>query len=149
MAWADSPNDAPLHNVAADAAAPPSLRRVASREAHEGGAPKLTRSVTSYIREIAGDGDRDGLSGMSSSPLVPADSSMHAPASSRQPSISAVAAPSISRNPSIPNLGGRSVSSFIKDFIDTSAQLEAPPMSAVPPPLAPSLRVGSISDFLK
>jgi len=52
------------------------------------------------------------------------------------------------REHSLPNLG-RSVSSFVRDFIDTSAELEAPPQEAVPPPLAASMSSGSISDFLK
>lgn len=54
QAWADSPHEAPdgVHAVAGDVAAPPSLRRVASGSSEQ---PKLTRSVTSYLREMSDD----------------------------------------------------------------------------------------------
>ena len=96
VAWADSPTDAPAKElVASDVAAPPSLRRVASRDGTE--VPKLTRSVTSYFDSIMGDGVP-----RASSPLVPAGDEMRAPAAgpsslSRQPSLGLS---SLSRQPS-------------------------------------------------
>ena len=54
FAWADSPRDAQpsVSHVAHDMAAPPSLRRVASRDGVSE-PPKLTRSVASYLREMS------------------------------------------------------------------------------------------------
>lgn len=165
QAWVDSPDNVPLSVSAAahDPLAPPSLRRVASakREDEDGmGPPKLTRSVTSYIREMAGDEGYTGGSLSGASPLVPGSQQRAPMPSAARQGTSALlsslgmggssgAPPQLlSREASVPNLG-RSVSSFVRDFIDTSAELEAPPPSAVPPPLAATLSTGSLSDFLK
>ena len=150
--WADSPRDAPapVQNIAADDTAPPALRRAASGE----NIVKLTRSVSSYVRGQMGEGPATGAAGgvvaSSTSPLVPDNGGMRAPAAhsalSRQPSLSALSRqPSlsrVSRQPSVPGLG-RGVSSFLRDFMDESAALDsAPPPDAIPP----SLRLANSMD---
>lgn len=152
-----------MAQVANDEMAPPSLRRVASREVSE--VPKVTRSVASYLREYTEDGPH-GVS-----PLVPSGAaelrrnqpsglSRQPSGLSRQPSnLSRMldSQPSVSRQVSnpMPDLG-RSVTSFMRDFIDESATLEsAPPASALPslsamappPPLQSPLDLGGGGAF--
>lgn len=131
QAWADSPRgEAPDFVAAAvsDTAAPPSLRRVASNDA--GGLmdpPKLTRSLTSYLKEMSGEAPP------APSPQIrPTGAGAEPAAFSRQVSFGLDRQPS--ENP-MPFLG-RSMTSFVRDFVDTSAELEsAPPANAVPPSL--------------
>jgi len=127
--------------VANDPTAPPSLRRVASGNGILD-PPRMTRGVSQYLVD-------NGMAA-STSPNLPMPSGaaalMPAPSNlSRQPSITRAGSfsrgPSgLSRQPSgaglndgPPTLNGRSVTSFMNDFIDTSAALDsAPPPSAVP-----------------
>ena len=134
-AWAESPRDAPasVHAVAADAAAPPSLRRVASSQGGAPEPPKLTRSVTSYLNEIANGGD-------SGSPLVP-----NPPGHGVGGSDGSALPPSLAREPSeaAPPMLGRSMTSFVRDFIDESASLDPPP---APPPLQTTASISAFFD---
>lgn len=166
QAWADSPRDngtpgrdhpsglSVAAAVAADSNAPQSLKRVAS---HDGSGPveppKLTRSLTSYLKEISdssaapsgqsptqGGGGHFGGAGPT---LLPSSLSRQA-SLNRQPS-------ALSRQPSNVQgmLGGRNMSSFVRDFLDESEQLgNAPPPNALPPVLqtSASLNPGELSD---
>ena len=147
-AWASSPRDLPPEVAAAVAGdnAPPSLRRVASRDVTNtedptaaAAPPPLTRSLTSLLKDISGD---TGGAPSTSMPPPTFSGGGRAPGSlSRQNSIglSLLGGPGLSRQASLnpqDMLGGRSVTSFMRDFIDESATLEsAPPASAVPPSL--------------
>ena len=148
QAWADSPREA--HQVAYDQSAPPALRHVASQEGLAE-PPKMTRSVASYLRDISEEG-------IGSSPLVPSGSAeLHLRAPAAPPLLSSGRQPSISRQGSLglgldsnpmPSLGGRTVTSFLQNFIDESATLEsAPPPSAVPPTLRSGPSFSELADL--
>ena len=134
--WASSPRDVPP--LGSDAMAPPSLRRVASGQ---GAAepPKMTRSVSSYLRDIS-ESPFAQPSGQAELGSAGGSSSRHAttvPQALAQGGVGMMGPPSvghsrqISENP-MPSLG-RSVSSFVRDFIDESASLSsAPPANALP-----------------
>ncbi len=120
-AWVDSPRDAPAPAAAlviADAAAPPQLRRVASGDASEA---RLTRSVSSYINELAFQQEPDAAPRPAGG-----SSALGPPSSALGPPPTFVRAPSMlgpSRDPSAiaePNLG-RSITSFVRETIDVSA----------------------------
>ena len=132
-----------LPSIASDPMAPPALRHVASREGVTD-PPKLTRASSAYLRYISeGPGASPAMPSGAAALNVPDALGGGMPSSLGPPSVGA--SRQVSDNP-MPQLG-RSVSSFVRDFIDESATLmDAPPASAVPPSnaaLMPPLRAGA------
>ena len=158
-AWASSPHDGqpsaamqPLTQaLAAEPSAPPSLRRVASGQ---GGS--LTRQASNFVGSFlnespfaaqpSGAADLATDGGFAVPPPRPTTVPQALAAGMTMGPPSVGASRQISENP-MPSLG-RSVSSFVRDFIDESASLvSAPPASAVPPSLQPGPSFSDLMDL--
>ena len=158
-AWADSPRAGTPNGgasglsvaaaVASDANAPVSLSRVVSNDGAE--PPKITRSLTSYLKEISEPSYSAAAAAAASEASLARQPSLGLGGLSRQPSLSRLPSALVGRQSSeVRNLlGGQSLDSFTAGFIDESNELSsAPPPNALPPALqlSASMDPGTLSD---